>query len=122
LSNGAADPSSKALASKVVTGAATGIGKGITARLAGGGAAVVVNHLQPQVAEAEAVVAGIREKGGCHRNRGAADISRREQFAALFDQAEEASTQSTSSSTTPPSPRSRRSSTRLTSRAKPSSR
>jgi 3-oxoacyl-[acyl-carrier protein] reductase len=91
LSNGAADPSSKALASKVsiVTGAATGIGKGIAARLAADGAAVVVNHLQPQVVEAEAVVAGIREKGGT-ATAAAADISRREQFAALFDRAEEA--------------------------------
>jgi 3-oxoacyl-[acyl-carrier protein] reductase len=90
LSSADTSPGPLALKDKVVivTGAATGIGKGIAARLAADGAAVVVNHLQQQVAEAEAVVAGIREKGGGSAAT-AADISRRGQFAALFARAEE---------------------------------
>jgi 3-oxoacyl-[acyl-carrier protein] reductase len=89
LSSEATSPGPLPLKDKVVivTGAATGIGKGIAARLAADGAAVVVNHLQQQVAEAEAVVAGIRENG-CG-SAAAADISGREQFAALFAWAEE---------------------------------
>jgi 3-oxoacyl-[acyl-carrier protein] reductase len=91
LSSEATSPGPLPLKDKVVivTGAATGIAKGIAARLAADGAAVVVNHLQQQVAEAEAVVAGIREKGGGSAATAAADISRREQFAALFARAEE---------------------------------
>jgi 3-oxoacyl-[acyl-carrier protein] reductase len=76
------------LASKVaiVTGAATGIGKGIAARLARDGAAVVVNHLAAQAEEAEAVAAGIVESGGTAIAL-EADISRRERFASLVERA-----------------------------------
>jgi 3-oxoacyl-[acyl-carrier protein] reductase len=91
LSSEATSKSALPLQGKVaiVTGAATGIGKGIAARLAADGAAAVVNHLQPQMGEAEAVVAGIHKKGGT-ATAATADISRREQFAALFDRAKEA--------------------------------
>jgi 3-oxoacyl-[acyl-carrier protein] reductase len=91
LSSGPTGPSSPPLEDKVVivTGAATGIGKGIAARLGADGAAVVVNHLAPQVQEADAVVAGIGETGGT-AIAADADIARREQFAALFDRAKEA--------------------------------
>lgn len=68
----------------IVTGAATGIGKGIAARLAADGAAVVVNHLAAQKEEAEAVAAGINGAGGSAVALDA-DISRREEFAALFE-------------------------------------
>jgi 3-oxoacyl-[acyl-carrier protein] reductase len=90
LSSEAATSHSPPLNDKVaiVTGAATGIGKGIGARLAADGAAVVVNHLQAQVEEAEAIVGGIRENGGT-ATAASADISRREQFAGLFDRAKE---------------------------------
>jgi 3-oxoacyl-[acyl-carrier protein] reductase len=73
----------------IVTGAATGIGKGIAARLGADGAAVVVNHLAAQVQEADAVVSSIREAGGA-ATPAQADISHREQFVALFDRASEA--------------------------------
>jgi 3-oxoacyl-[acyl-carrier protein] reductase len=57
LSSGPTGPSLPPRADKVaiVTGAATGIGKGIAARLGADGAVVVVNHLAPQVQEADAV-------------------------------------------------------------------
>ncbi|HEX6522245.1 MAG TPA: hypothetical protein VF070_19895 [Streptosporangiaceae bacterium] len=47
----------------IVTGAATGIGKGIAGRLAACGARGVVNHLGTP-AEADAVVASICEDSG----------------------------------------------------------
>jgi 3-oxoacyl-[acyl-carrier protein] reductase len=104
LSSAAIPPNSPPLAGTVaiVTGAATGIGRGIAARLAVDGAAVVVNHLEDQAGEAEALVAGIRAAGGT-ATAVDADISRREQFAALFVRTRR-SARSTSSSTTPPSP------------------
>jgi 3-oxoacyl-[acyl-carrier protein] reductase len=91
LSSGPAGPSSPPLAGKVaiVTGAATGIGKGIATRLGADGAAVMVNHLAPQVQEAETLVSGMRENGGT-ASAAEADISRREQFEALFDRAKNA--------------------------------
>jgi 3-oxoacyl-[acyl-carrier protein] reductase len=91
LSSESAHPDAKPLAGTVaiVTGAATGIGKGIAAHLAADGAAVVVNHLPAQEEEAGAVVAGIREAGGT-ATAVEADISRRDQFEALFDRAREA--------------------------------
>lgn len=69
----------------IVTGAATGIGKGIATRLAADGAAVVVNHLA-QPAEAEAIAIGIAENGGTAITT-QADVSRRDDFALLFDTA-----------------------------------
>lgn len=91
MSSGPTGPSSPRLEDKVaiVTGAATGIGKGIAARLGADGAAVVVNHLPAQEEEAGAVVSGIREAGGA-ATPAQADISHREEFAALFDRASEA--------------------------------
>jgi 3-oxoacyl-[acyl-carrier protein] reductase len=70
----------------IVTGAATGIGRGIATRLAGDGAAVAVNHLAGQADEAGAVVAAIEDAGGSALAV-AADISRRDEFAGLFDRA-----------------------------------
>ena len=90
--------------SAIVTGVATGIGKAIAARLARDGAAVVVNHLRSQRKEGEAVVAALRNGRGTALAV-AADISKREQFAELFDRPSRRSAESTSSSTTPPSPR-----------------
>jgi 3-oxoacyl-[acyl-carrier protein] reductase len=69
----------------IVTGAATGLGKGIATRLAADGAAVVVNYLD-QSAEAEAIVAGIAGSGGM-AIAVRADISGREDFALLFETA-----------------------------------
>jgi 3-oxoacyl-[acyl-carrier protein] reductase len=91
LSSESAYADAAPLAGKVaiVTGAATGIGKGIAARLAFDGAAVLVNHLEAQTADAEAVAAGIREAGGSAATA-EADISRRDQFAAMFERANEA--------------------------------
>jgi 3-oxoacyl-[acyl-carrier protein] reductase len=66
----------------IVTGAATGIGKGIAGRLAAGGARVVVNYLDTP-AEADAVVASIG-KGGGDAVAIQADIGRRREFARLF--------------------------------------
>jgi 3-oxoacyl-[acyl-carrier protein] reductase len=88
LSSEAISPSAAPLEDKVaiVTGAATGIGKGTAAQLGVAGAAVVVNHLEDQAEEAEAVVVGIREKGGA-ATAAAADIRHRDQFAAVFDRA-----------------------------------
>jgi hypothetical protein len=53
----------------------------------------VVNHLESRTDQAEAVVAGVMNAGGT-AIAVAADISKREQFAGLFDEA-----------TTPPSRR-----------------
>src|SRR5262249_204680 len=50
------------------------------------GAAVVVNHLASQRDEAQAVVAGVRDAGGT-AIAVAADISKRDEFAGLFDEA-----------------------------------
>jgi 3-oxoacyl-[acyl-carrier protein] reductase len=71
----------------IVTGAATGIGKGIASRLAADGADVVVNHLDTST-EADALVASISNAGGsaCAIQ---ADVSRREQFERLFTGAAE---------------------------------
>jgi 3-oxoacyl-[acyl-carrier protein] reductase len=83
-------PDAGPLAGKVaiVTGAATGIGKGIAARLAGDGAAVIVNHLPAQVDKAAECVNGIAAAGGT-AVAVAADITEREQFASLFERAQE---------------------------------
>lgn len=91
MSSASAHAHAKPLAGKVaiVTGAATGIGKGIAARLASDGVAVLVNHLEAQAADAEAVAAGIRESGGS-ATTAEADNSSRDQFAALFERANEA--------------------------------
>jgi 3-oxoacyl-[acyl-carrier protein] reductase len=70
--------------SAIVTGAATGIGKGIARTLAAAGAAVIVNYLDhPELANA--VVADIAARGG---NAAAvqADISRRLEVQRLFDE------------------------------------
>jgi 3-oxoacyl-[acyl-carrier protein] reductase len=66
----------------IVTGAATGIGKGIATRLAAAGAGVVVNHLDTPDA-AKAVVASISDDVGDAISI-RADVSRREQFEGLF--------------------------------------
>jgi 3-oxoacyl-[acyl-carrier protein] reductase len=91
LSSESAYADAAPLAGKVaiVTGAATGIGKGIAARLAFDGAAVLVNHLEAQTADAEAVAAGIREAGGSAATA-EADISRCDRFAAMVERANEA--------------------------------
>jgi len=67
----------------IVTGAATGIGKAIAARLAADAAAVVVNHLHTPD-RADAVVGAITAAGGSAIAVDA-DISRRPQFAAVFE-------------------------------------
>ncbi|MGA2928956.1 MAG: SDR family oxidoreductase [Solirubrobacteraceae bacterium] len=65
-----------------MTGAATGIGKGIATRLAGAGAGVVVNHLDTPDA-ADAVVASISDACGSAISI-QADVSQRDQFDRLF--------------------------------------
>ena len=73
-------PSATAERAAIVTGAATGIGKGIVRTLAADGAAVIVNYLDhPELANA--VVADIAARGG---NAAAvqADISRRSESSA----------------------------------------
>jgi NAD(P)-dependent dehydrogenase (short-subunit alcohol dehydrogenase family) len=74
----------RALADRVaiVTGAATGIGKGIAGRLAADGPRVVVNHLDTP-AGADAVVQAICKDGGTAVGV-QADIGRREECARLF--------------------------------------
>jgi NAD(P)-dependent dehydrogenase (short-subunit alcohol dehydrogenase family) len=54
----------------IVTGAATGIGKGIAARLAADGAAAVVNHLQPQTVASTAAFASLVYALVLHGRRG----------------------------------------------------
>jgi 3-oxoacyl-[acyl-carrier protein] reductase len=71
----------------IVTGAATGIGRGIATRLAEAGAKLIVNHLDT-AAEAEAVVGTICQAGGS-AIAVQADVGRREQFERLFDAADE---------------------------------
>lgn len=70
----------------IVTGAATGIGKGIATRLAAEGASVVVNYLT-QSGEADTIVSRIAESGGTAIAE-RADISRRSDFTRLFDSAD----------------------------------
>jgi 3-oxoacyl-[acyl-carrier protein] reductase len=71
----------------IVTGVATGIGKGTATRLAQAGARVVVNHLD-STADANRLVAAIAEGGGS-AIAVQADVSQRDQFAHLFDSAAE---------------------------------
>jgi 3-oxoacyl-[acyl-carrier protein] reductase len=66
----------------IVTGAATGIGKAIAARLAADGAAVGINHLHTPE-RADDVVEAISASGGSAIAVDA-DISQRHQFATLF--------------------------------------
>lgn len=71
----------------LVTGASQGIGAGIARTLARAGAAVVVNHLNSPL-DAQKVVDEIRAAGGraipIH-----ADVTKSDEIAAMFDQAEE---------------------------------
>lgn len=68
----------------IVTGAATGLGAAISARLAHDGAAVIVNHLPTQKDDAAALVDQIAAAGG-RATAVAADIAESDQRAALFD-------------------------------------
>ncbi|MCX8996982.1 SDR family oxidoreductase [Rhizobiaceae bacterium BDR2-2] len=74
------------LAGKVgfVTGAANGIGRGIASVLAEEGAHVIVSDLASAEAEGEAVVAGIRDKGGSARFL-AVDVTSLDDIDALID-------------------------------------
>lgn len=65
----------------IVTGAATGIGRGIARRLARDGASIIVNHLNTPEA-ARAVCAEIRQAGGTASEFGA-DVSIRAEHEAL---------------------------------------
>ncbi|WP_375388652.1 SDR family oxidoreductase [uncultured Amnibacterium sp.] len=67
----------------VVTGAATGIGRGIALALAAAGAAVVVDH-RSDAEQADAVVRSIRESGG-RASAFRADIGVRAEHRALID-------------------------------------
>ena len=68
----------------IITGAATGIGRGIAKTLAGDGATVVVNYLDhPELADA--VVADICAAGG-KASAVQADISRPQEVRRLFDE------------------------------------
>jgi 3-oxoacyl-[acyl-carrier protein] reductase len=69
----------------VVTGAATGIGRGIAARLAADGAAVIVNHLDDEQRAAE-LVSAIEKQGGTAAAV-QADVSRPEDVRRLVDAA-----------------------------------
>lgn len=69
----------------LVTGASSGIGRGIAAHLAEEGAEVVVNYASGQK-NAEEVVAGIRAKGGKALAINA-DVSSEDQVRAMFEQA-----------------------------------
>lgn len=73
----------------IVTGASSGIGRACAPALAGAGAAVVVNHLPPGKAEADAVVAEIAAAGG-RALAVAADVSDEAQVEALFRSAVDA--------------------------------
>ena len=67
----------------IVTGASSGIGRACAPALAAAGAAVVVNHLPPGKAEADAVVAEITAAGG-RALAVAADVSDEAQVEGLF--------------------------------------
>jgi 3-oxoacyl-[acyl-carrier protein] reductase len=84
------DQSTKPLARHiaVVTGASRGIGRAIAERLAADGAAVAVNYASRRDA-AEAVVAGIRERGGRAVAIGA-DVADTAAVRRLFDEVESA--------------------------------
>ena len=66
----------------LVTGAATGIGKGIAVALAAAGASVVVNHFKTE-AEAEGVVRQITDAGGTALTI-EADVSKEDQVTMMF--------------------------------------
>jgi 3-oxoacyl-[acyl-carrier protein] reductase len=72
----------------IVTGASRGIGRAVAERLAADGAAVAVNYASRRDA-AEAVVAGIRERGGRAVAIGA-DVADPAAVRRLFDEAEAA--------------------------------
>jgi 3-oxoacyl-[acyl-carrier protein] reductase len=67
----------------LVTGASRGIGAAIAMALAGAGAAVAVNYRE-RVAEADAVVAGIKDRGG-RAVATAADVSQAAAVARMVD-------------------------------------
>ncbi|MFD2542467.1 SDR family oxidoreductase [Lacinutrix gracilariae] len=69
----------------IVTGSSKGIGKEIATLLAKNGAKVVVNHSNSE-AEAQATVDTIKEQGGTAISV-KADVSKKEEVTALFDQA-----------------------------------
>jgi 3-oxoacyl-[acyl-carrier protein] reductase len=68
----------------LVTGASRGIGAAIAMALSGAGAAVAVNYRE-RAADADAVVAKIRDKGG-EAIAVAADVSRGDAVAAMVEQ------------------------------------
>ncbi len=72
----------------IVTGSSRGIGRAIAERLAGGGAAVVINYLDNE-SRAREVVSGIKATGG-RAIAIQADVSKRAEIRRLFDQAEAA--------------------------------
>lgn len=70
----------------IVTGSATGIGRACASLMAAEGAAVVVDYVGTQSAQAEELVAQIKAKGG--RARAVrADVSKAEDVQALVDEA-----------------------------------
>jgi 3-oxoacyl-[acyl-carrier protein] reductase len=71
----------------LVTGASRGIGKAIALRLAGDGAAVIVNYAANRAA-AEAVVGEIQQ-GGCEAIAVGADVGKLDEVARLADAAHE---------------------------------
>lgn len=72
----------------LVTGSSRGIGRAIAERLAAGGAAVVVNYTRNE-RQAQAVVAGIVERGG-KAVAIQADAAKPAELRRLFDEAEKA--------------------------------
>jgi 3-oxoacyl-[acyl-carrier protein] reductase len=68
----------------LVTGGSRGIGAAVAIALAGAGAAVAVNYRE-RAAEAEAVVAGIKDRGG-RAIAVAADVSQANAVAKMIDQ------------------------------------
>jgi glucose 1-dehydrogenase len=77
------DPRPLAGQAALITGAATGIGRAIAERLGAAGAAVAVNHLPEQQAEAEELAQSIAESGA-HTVTIAADVASEAEVAQMI--------------------------------------